>query len=157
MRQMYSGQPMTKFDLHTRLGFRVSRLAQIMQSRLEAQLAPLGLTRLSWCVLTGVQDAQITAPSDLAAYIGITRPTMSRLLRGLEARGFVRRDAGQGDGRAVALALTEEGRAAHSAARVIVNAEGAHFAAKLTPDQYAGFMQAISLLDDGETQILTGF
>ena len=148
---------MTEFDLHTRLGFRVSRLALIMQSRLEAQLAPLGLTRLSWCALTGVEDAGITAPSDLATYIGITRPTTSRLLRGLEARGFMRRAAGQGDGRAVALALTPEGQAAHRAARRIVDAEGAHFAAKLTPAKQAAFMQAISLLDDGETQTLTGF
>jgi DNA-binding MarR family transcriptional regulator len=148
---------MSGYDLHNRLGFRLSRLAQIMQSRLEGRLAPLGLTRLSWCVLTGVTDAQITAPSDLAAYIGITRPTMSRLLRGLEARGFVLRAAGQGDGRAVALVLTEAGRAAHAEARKIVDAEGTHFAAKLTPAQHAAFMQAISLLDDGETQTLTGF
>lgn len=148
---------MAAHDLHKRLGFRVSRLAQIMQSRLEGQLAPLGLTRLSWCVLTGIADAQITAPSDLASYIGITRPTMSRLLRGLEARGLVLREAGQGDGRAVALALTESGRDVHAASRRIVDAEGTHFAAKLTPAQHAAFMQAISLLDDGETQTLTGF
>ena len=37
---------MTEHFLRNRLGFRVSRLAQIMQSRLEGLLAPLGLTRL---------------------------------------------------------------------------------------------------------------
>ena len=148
---------MTEYHLHTRLGFRVSRLAQIMQSRLETQLAPLGLTRLSWCVLTGVADEGITAPSDLAAYIGITRPTMSRLLRGLEARDYVMRKAGPGDGRAVQLALTPKGFAAHRAARACVDAEGAHFAAKLTPAQHAALMRAIALLDAGETQALSGF
>ena len=148
---------MTDFNLHTRLGFRISRLAQIMQSRLEAKLSPLGLTRLSWCVLTGIADAAIITPSDLAAYIGITRPTMSRLLRGMEARGLVMRAAGQGDGRSVALALTPMGRAAHQAARLHVDAEGAHFATKLTPAQHKALMQAISLLDHNETQALTGF
>ncbi|MGB3279975.1 MAG: MarR family transcriptional regulator [Pseudorhodobacter sp.] len=148
---------MTEFHLHNRLGFRVSRLAQIMQSRLEALLVPLGLTRLSWCVLTGVEDERITTPSDLAAYIGITRPTMSRLLRGLEARGLITRKAGQDDGRGVVLELTPQGRTAHQAARAHVEAEGAHFAAKLTPAQHAVFMQTIAFLDAGETQSLSGF
>lgn len=148
---------MTEFTLHNRLGFRVSRLAQIMQSRLEAQLVPLGLTRLTWCVLTGVEDESITAPSDLAAYIGITRPTMSRLLRGLEARGFVMRKAGQGDGRGVMLTLTPKGRVAHHAARAHVDAENARFTEKLTSAQHAAFMQAIALLDAGESQSLSGF
>jgi MarR family transcriptional regulator for hemolysin len=148
---------MTEHFLRNRLGFRVSRLAQIMQSRLEGLLAPLGLTRLMWCALTGIEDEGVTAPSDLAAYIGITRPTMSRLLRGLEARGYVMRGPGQGDGRGVALSLTPVGRAAHQVARRHVDTEATHFAAKLTATQHAALMAAIALLDEGETRTLKNF
>ncbi|WP_127104887.1 MarR family winged helix-turn-helix transcriptional regulator [Pararhodobacter zhoushanensis] len=134
------------YRLHTRLGFRVSRLARLMQARHEAALAEDGLTRLGAAVLGGVGDEGVSAPSELAAYVGITRPAMSRLLRGLETRGFISRAPGDGDGRQTCVLLTPKGEAALTRARAAGDALQAHFAAKLSPDALSALTAALALL-----------
>jgi len=49
--------------------------------------------------------------SDLAAIEGVTQPSMTVLLTGLERAGYVQRGSDPSDGRAVLVALTDEGRA----------------------------------------------
>lgn len=146
---------MTDYRLHRRLGFRVSRLARLMQARHEAAL-PRGLTRLGAAVLTGVGDEAVTTPSGLAAYVGITRPAMSRLLRGLEARGLIRRAPGGEDGRQTQVVLTAEGGAALAVVRRAADALQAHFAAKLTAGDLATLTDALARLAEGEPDP-TGF
>lgn len=140
---------MDGYRLHGRLGFRVSRLARLMQARHEAVL-PAGLTRLGAAVLGGVGDEDVDTPSALAAYVGITRPAMSRLLRGLEARGFVARAAAGGDGRQTQVVLTPTGTAALAEVRRAADALQAHFAAKLTPGDLAVLTRALARLAEGE-------
>lgn len=48
--------------------------------------------------------------SGLAAHTRVTKGAMTRLVDGLEARGWVTRDKGQNDGRRVLISLTAEGR-----------------------------------------------
>lgn len=48
--------------------------------------------------------------SGLAAQTRVTKGAMTRLVDGLEARGWVTRDKGQDDGRRVVVSLTPEGR-----------------------------------------------
>lgn len=141
---------MPHYRLHERLGYRVSRLARIMQTRLEAVLAEEDLTRMSWLVLTGIGEDDVRSPSELAEYIGITRPAASRLLKRMEARGFVRRMDGETDGRSVGLALTEAGEAVLLRARPRVDAMTAHFAAKVDGATYAAMMDGLARLAQGE-------
>jgi DNA-binding MarR family transcriptional regulator len=142
--------------LHQRLGWQVSRLARILQSRLEAELAGDRLTRLMWTVLTGLGEEGISNPSDLADYIGITRASASRLLTTMERRGLVRRaEAGGPDGRQVALSLTDAGRAILTRNRSRVDAVNTHFMAKLAPDQAQCLMDALATLARGEGDDLT--
>ncbi|GAA2318619.1 MarR family transcriptional regulator [Streptomyces kunmingensis] len=61
------------------------------------------LVRLEEC---GAQRA-----TELAAYIGVGKATMSRQLRALEDLGFVAREPDPADGRAWLISLTERGRA----------------------------------------------
>ncbi|GAA2631731.1 MarR family transcriptional regulator [Streptomyces vastus] len=49
--------------------------------------------------------------TDLAAYIGVGKATMSRQLRALEELGLIAREPDPADGRAWLVHLTEEGRA----------------------------------------------
>ncbi|MBN1260804.1 MAG: MarR family transcriptional regulator [Anaerolineae bacterium] len=51
--------------------------------------------------------------STLAEYQGVSLPTMSKLIQGLESRGLVSRDRDPTDRRRVILALTIAGRAAY--------------------------------------------
>lgn len=141
---------MTVYRLHQRLGFRVSRLARIVQARLEADLAADGLTRLGAAVLGGVGDEGVTTPSALADYVGITRPALSRLLRGLEARGMIARASASGDGRQTEVALTPEGAAVLARVRVASDAVQAHFAAKLSPEELIRVTDALRRLAEGE-------
>ena len=62
-----------------------------------------------WCVLTGVGYDGVTNPSELADYIGITRPATSRLLRTMETRGLLERSYGGNDGRMIEVRLSARG------------------------------------------------
>ncbi|MFD5076431.1 MarR family winged helix-turn-helix transcriptional regulator [Streptomyces sp. NPDC058371] len=55
--------------------------------------------------------------TELAAYIGVGKATMSRQLRALEDLGLVAREPDPADGRAWLVHLTEEGRARFTAVR----------------------------------------
>ncbi|MCX4905485.1 MarR family winged helix-turn-helix transcriptional regulator [Streptomyces sp. NBC_00878] len=55
--------------------------------------------------------------TELAAYIGVGKATMSRQLRALEEMGVVAREPDPADGRAWLVHLTEEGRARFRAVR----------------------------------------
>ena len=148
---MHADGHMTHYRLHDRLGYRVSRLARIMQTRLEAVLAEEGLTRMMWLVLTGLGEDGVRTPSELADYIGITRPAASRLLRRMEDRGFVVRADGDGDGRSIALGLTEAGREVVDRARPRVDDMTTHFVSKLDPATHSVLMNGLARLAEGET------
>lgn len=149
---------MTRYRLHQRLGYRASRLARIMQTRLEALIAEHGLTRLMWCVLTGVGEEGVRTPSDLADYVGVTRPAVSRLLRVLEQKGMLRRINGEGrDGRAVRIELTPYGDEVTRRTRVAVDRLNAHFTGKLSPDHLAAVLSGLEILAAGEDAELTDF
>lgn len=146
---------MQDYELHKRLGYRVSRLSRIMQSKLEQILGGHRITRLAWCALTGVGEEGVATPSELATYIGITRPATSRLLRDLEARGLVARSNGSADGRSITLSLTDKGHAITREARVLVDEMNLHFKSKLEPEHLAQVLSGLEILSAGEDEELT--
>jgi MarR family transcriptional regulator for hemolysin len=146
---------MHEYELHKRLGYRVSRLSRIMQSRLEQILGEHRITRLAWCALTGIGEEGVSTPSELAVYIGVTRPATSRLLRDLEARGLVARANGSADGRSVTLSLTEMGEKITRKSRVLVDEMNQHFKAKLDPEHLAQVLRGLEILSAGEDEKLT--
>lgn len=146
---------MRDYELHRRLGYRVSRLSRLMQARLERGIAPFGLTRLMWCVLTGIGDEGISNPSELADYVGITRPATSRLLKDMVGKGLVRRCGGNGDGRTIHLSLSEGGHDVLRQARIAVDAMNLHFMTKLSPEMTAQLLEAIDTLSANEHEPLT--
>jgi len=146
---------MREYELHKRLGYRVSKLSRIMQSRLERMIAEQGLTRLMWCTLTGVGEEGVTTPSELADYIGITRPATSRLLRDMEAKGMLVRNGGCEDGRAITISLTDHGISRLTAARVSVDALNDHFKSKLPAELLALVLDGVERLAAGEDEEIT--
>lgn len=144
-----------EFTLHNRIGFKVTRLARIMESRLEKQLSDHGITRLQWCVLRGVGLEGVTTPSLLADYICIARPAVSRLLKTMEEEGLLERNGISDDRRFTEVALTELGQAKLKACHVLVREMNQHFAGKLDKDVYDLVMTAIDKLTEGEDVQLT--
>ncbi len=144
-----------EYSLHSRLGYKVSRLARLMEARLEGMITELGVTRMMWCVLSGVGLENVKTPSALASYIGIARPTVSRVLSDMEKRGFIYRNGAKGDGRAVEIELTERGRAALDRCRPLVDDLNTHFVNKLDPRELESVLSHLDALAEGETRELT--
>ncbi|MEM8703203.1 MAG: MarR family transcriptional regulator [Pseudomonadota bacterium] len=138
------------YRLHNRIGFKVTRLARIMEARLEKRLSEHGITRLMWCVLCGVGLENVKTPSTLADYIGIARPAISRLLKTMEERGLVERTSPDDDKRYTELALTALGHEKLKTCHVIVRDLNDHFADKINPGLYESFLSTIDALTEGE-------
>ncbi|GLY80836.1 MarR family winged helix-turn-helix transcriptional regulator [Actinoallomurus iriomotensis] len=77
-----------------------------------------GLDPAAYGLLLGLYDRAPARPSDIAAYFGVGKATISRQLKALEDLGLVERRADPCDGRAHLLALTSEGRRRMDAVRV---------------------------------------
>ncbi|GAA2513240.1 MarR family winged helix-turn-helix transcriptional regulator [Streptomyces gobitricini] len=61
-------------------------------------------------LLVRLEEAGTQRATELAAYFGVGKATMSRQLRALEELGLVARDPDPADGRASLVRLTDEGR-----------------------------------------------
>jgi DNA-binding MarR family transcriptional regulator len=78
-------------------------------SRLMIQLAGPDLTRTeSW--LLGAVSERPQRITELARFVGLTQPGITAVVNSLEQRGLARREPDPGDGRAVRIGLTEDGR-----------------------------------------------
>ena len=100
----------TPYRLHLSLGYQLSLAARIQERRLEDGLKPLGLTRVTWCMLLAVGHEALRQPSEIADFVGIDRTATSRALRHLEAEAIIERASGAGDGRTKSVNLTAKGR-----------------------------------------------
>ncbi|MFE3996734.1 MarR family winged helix-turn-helix transcriptional regulator [Streptomyces goshikiensis] len=69
-------------------------------------------------LLVRLEDAGQQRATELAAYFGVGKATMSRQLRALEELGLVAREPDPADGRAFLVGLTIEGRARFLKVRV---------------------------------------
>ena len=73
------------------------------------------LTGLDWTysallILEGMKENATLRMTELAALVGTTPPTVTKLIKDLEDKGFVNRTPDEQDGRASFVSLTEEGR-----------------------------------------------
>ncbi|WP_434055772.1 MAG: MarR family transcriptional regulator [Roseibium sp.] len=141
---------METYRLHGRIGFKVTRLARIMEARLEKGLSRHGITRLMWCVLSGIGLEDVKTPSTLAEHIGIARPAISRLLKTMEEKGLVARTSPDDDKRYTELALTALGLEKLKTCHVLVHDLNNHFAGKIDQGLYENFLETIDALTEGE-------
>ena len=74
-------------------------------------LEPLGLTHPQYLVMLALWESEPLRVADLSRLIQLDPGTLSPLLKRLEAAGYVRRERDPHDERALAVVLTERGRA----------------------------------------------
>jgi DNA-binding MarR family transcriptional regulator len=89
---------------------------------------------------------------DLAAAVGISRPTSTGVVTTLERRGFVRRRKSAEDGRMVRVSLTQRGRKKIEALFPRFNAEESAVTSDLTPaeqDSMAGMLRSMLKTAEG--------
>jgi DNA-binding MarR family transcriptional regulator len=85
-------------------------LVQHLSRRLDAALAPLGLTSRQWLLLAVIErwfPNEGPTLSEAAARYGSSRQNVKQIALGLERKGFLRLTPDRGDGRATRLALTD--------------------------------------------------
>jgi len=90
---------------------------------------------------------------DLAAAVGISRPTSTGVVTTLEGRGYVRRRPSAADGRMVRVSLTPTGRRKIESLFPRFNAEEASVATCLSPEEQealAGMLRVMLRTVDGE-------
>lgn len=145
------------YHLHQRLGYRLSRLSKLMQTRLEAGLAEHGLTRLKWCILSGVGLEGIATPSELADHIGITRPAASRLLMQMRKNDLIGQSLDDVDGRSRQIELTPLGQETLKRCLPLVEDNQRHFTDKLGVQEIEAFGRVLDRLLEGEEASLDRF
>lgn len=84
--------------------------------------------------------------TDLAEYIGVSLPSMSKLVDTLTSRGLIERAPDASDRRRVRLGLTEAGGAILARAREAVKASFAAKLARLAPEEVATVTASMALL-----------
>lgn len=85
------------------------RRARAKQGEMAREVHP-DLESAAYGLLVRLDDAGAQRATELAAYIGVGKATMSRQLRALENLGLVAREPDPADGRAWLVQLTEVGR-----------------------------------------------
>ncbi|MEU3985008.1 MarR family transcriptional regulator [Streptomyces sp. NPDC026672] len=85
------------------------RRARASQGEMAREVHP-DLETAAYGLLARLDEQGAQRATELAAYIGVGKATMSRQLRALEQLGLVAREPDPADGRAWLVALTETGR-----------------------------------------------
>jgi DNA-binding MarR family transcriptional regulator len=74
-------------------------------------LEPMGLTHPQYLVMLALWEFEPVSVKDLSGMLQLEPATLSPLLKRLESAGLLRRERDTKDERALAIALTEKGRA----------------------------------------------
>ena len=95
-------------DFHGSLPMALMRAREAVMNRFRPMLLDHGVTEQQWRVLRALQDGPRDI-SSLARRCCILGPSLTRILRNLESRAFVRRRTDKGDGRISVIALAPAG------------------------------------------------
>lgn len=135
-------------DAEESTGLLLWQVTNRWQAAQRATLKPFDLTHVQFVLLVSLAWLQADGPvtqRHLADHAGTDRMMTSQVLRALEARQLVHRPPHPQDGRARALAVTDEGRElANRAVRAVEACDAAFFAA--LGDQAAAFTKSLRTL-----------
>jgi DNA-binding MarR family transcriptional regulator len=146
------------YALHASLGYQMSLTARLHERKFENRIKPLGLTRLTWCILLAVEGQGYQSPSEIALFVGIDRTATSRALRKMTADGLVIRASAleetpsdaRTDGRRARISATADGRQRLAQATEIARQNALHFDTKLTSEERDTLQALLQKLQSGE-------
>ncbi|EFE67156.1 MULTISPECIES: MarR family winged helix-turn-helix transcriptional regulator [Streptomyces] len=124
------------------------RRARANQGEMAREVHP-DLEPSAYGLLVRLDECGAQRATELAAYIGVGKATMSRQLRALEELGLVAREPDPADGRAWLVALTGEGRERVSRVREARRARYAGRLADWDPDEVAELARLLHQLNRG--------
>lgn len=106
----------------------------------DAPLSPAGYRVLSWLSMGS------SAAAVLAEKLAVSRPTVTLVVDGLQARGLVVRTADDADRRRVTISMTPAGEAALAAADATVASRLEEVLGPLGPEKAASVVDALEVL-----------
>lgn len=92
------------------LGYWLRLLSNQVSDAFAARVEKHGVSVAQWVVLRVLYDADVLSLKDIVARVGVDQGSLSRMVERLMKRGLVTREENPDDRRAVAIALTREGR-----------------------------------------------
>jgi DNA-binding MarR family transcriptional regulator len=126
---------------------RLIQSAALVEARLEAAVAPSGLSLAKLGVLQHLVEAQSPLPlGQLADRIACVKSNVTQLVDRLEAEGLVRRETDPSDRRVVRAAITAAGRERCAEAAAARSRAEAGLAAGLSPALGAALADLLSVL-----------
>jgi DNA-binding MarR family transcriptional regulator len=94
-------------DLTAHIGFWLRMVSNHVSQAFAAKLSDKGVTVAEWTLMRALYGKEPTAPSRVAADMGMTRGAITRLADRLIAKSLITREASTNDGRGQTLALTD--------------------------------------------------
>lgn len=96
--------------------------------------------------LTFVRRNPGTSLSDVAEHVGLTLPSVSKMVDGLQERNLLKREIDAQDRRKITLNLTEYGQSTLQAAQTVTQTHLTKVLAQITPDEQLVIAQAMRML-----------
>jgi len=119
----------------------IGRLLKIaylaMRKELEVMTRQAGMTSTQWSALGVLYHYPGLTNADLEHFLHIERPSVTSLINGMEARGWVERKDHPKDARSKQLFLTPEGRALARDTRHFAEAVEEKMLGRFSPDEIA--------------------
>jgi MarR family transcriptional regulator, lower aerobic nicotinate degradation pathway regulator len=135
-------------ELYSRPGFLLRRGHQIAVSIFMEECAKTGLTPPQHGVLIAAGQHPGLSQSDVARLLGFDRATIGQVVRGLEARGFLRRGNSGDNRRNKAVQLTPKGAAALKRAGLAMERTSARLLSPFNRREQTVFLGLLGRLAD---------
>ena len=123
------------------------RTQHAVRTRLDADLAPTGLTTPQYTVLAALQRSGELSASDLAREFRMTAQTVNVLVKGLEACGLLRRVSHPDHGRILLASLTPAGRRALKRGRELALVVEDRFLSDLSSTDRSTLMRSLKAIE----------
>jgi DNA-binding MarR family transcriptional regulator len=99
-----------RFGVESSLGYFLSTARNVLATRMDRAVAPLGLTSSQIGVILLLWFERARTPNEMSRVLSYDTGSMTRMLDRLEKKGFLERQRSLADRRVVELALTPLGR-----------------------------------------------
>lgn len=130
------------------LSFLLAHASHVLETRMTAALAEVGLTPRDVCVLTHALPGTLTQ-IELTRVTDLDKTTMVVTLDGLESAGYAERLPDAADRRARIVGVTQEGRRITKAGRAVVDQVHAEVLSALPAGEREVFVSALNRLVGG--------
>jgi DNA-binding MarR family transcriptional regulator len=114
-----------------------------MERDFKESLAPLGITRGAYAVLSAIHHDKKTRPAEISTFLGLDGAAITRHLDRVEQLGLIERKQDENDRRSTVVNLTVDGRRVVKHGLNGSKATNEKFTADLTSDEIDCFQTAI--------------